>query len=86
MKNELKLELRANIYQINLKQNYHSSEHQEDPETTDTYFGTGVDDILSWNKQIEIRANKLSRTNSILSNKDIIFPKSFKMIFSTVFF
>ena len=36
------------------------------PEKTVTYLGVGIDENLSWNKQTEILAKKLSRTNGIL--------------------
>ena len=37
------------------------------PEKTATYLGIEIDENLSWNKQIETLAKKLSRTNGILS-------------------
>ena len=37
------------------------------PEKTITYLRTEIDENLSWNKKIEILAEKLSRTNCILS-------------------
>ena len=37
------------------------------PEKTVTYLGIEIDENLSWNKQVEILAQKLSRTNGILS-------------------
>ena len=37
------------------------------PEKTVTYLGIKIDKSLSWNKQTEILAKKLSRTNCILS-------------------
>ena len=37
------------------------------PEKSVTYLGIEINENLSWNKQIEIIAKKLSRTNSILS-------------------
>ena len=36
------------------------------PEKTATYLGIEIDENLSWNKQIETLAKKLSRTNGIL--------------------
>ena len=36
------------------------------PEETATYLGIEIDENLSWNKQIETLAKKLSRTNGIL--------------------
>ena len=36
------------------------------PEKTATYLGIEIDENLSWNKQIEALAKKLSRTNGIL--------------------
>ena len=36
------------------------------PEKTVTYLGVEIDENLSWNKQTEILAKKLSRTNGIL--------------------
>ena len=38
------------------------------PEKSITYLSIEIDENLSWNKQIEILAKKLSRTNSILLN------------------
>ena len=37
------------------------------PEKTVTYLGIEIDENLSWNKQIETLAKKISRTNGILS-------------------
>ena len=37
------------------------------PEKTVTYLGIEIDENLSWNKQVEILAQKLSGTNGILS-------------------
>ena len=37
------------------------------PETSITHLGIEVYENLSWNKQIELLANKLSRANGILS-------------------
>ena len=37
------------------------------PVKTVTYLGIEIDENFSWNKQIEILAKKLSRTNGILS-------------------
>ena len=36
------------------------------PEKTVTYLGVEIDENLSWNKQTEIPAKKLSRANGIL--------------------
>ena len=56
------------------------------PEKTVTYLGIKIDENLSWNKQIEILAKKLSRTNGILSKlRYYVSKKTLTSIYYSLF-
>ena len=56
------------------------------PEKTVTYLGIKIDENLSWNKQIETLAKKLSRTNSILSKlRYYVSKKTLTSIYYSLF-
>ena len=56
------------------------------PEKSVTYLGIEINENLSWNKQIEIIAKKLSRTNSILSKlRYYVSKKTLTSIYYSLF-